>query len=60
MDRGAWQATGHRVAESEMTEHTHKCTATHHHYHCANAGDGSDLKAAGKMSEGQDEGRWSQ
>ena len=26
MDRGAWQATVSGVAESEMTEHTHKHT----------------------------------
>ena len=25
MDKGAWQATVREVAESDMTEHTHKC-----------------------------------
>ena len=29
-DGGAWQATVHWVAESDMTEHTH--THTHHHH----------------------------
>ena len=29
MDRGAWQATVHGVAKSDMTEHTCVCTHTH-------------------------------
>ena len=29
MDRGAWRATAYRVAESDMTEHTHTHTCTH-------------------------------
>ena len=31
MDRGAWQATVHAVAESDMTEHVHTNTQTHTH-----------------------------
>ena len=30
-DRGAWQATVHGAAESDMTEHTHTHTHTHTH-----------------------------
>jgi len=33
MDRGAWQATVFRVAESDMTEHTHTHTHAHTHTH---------------------------
>ena len=28
MDRGAWQATVHEIAESDTTEHKHVCTRT--------------------------------
>ena len=33
MDRGAWWATVHGVAELDMTEHTHSHTHTHTHTH---------------------------
>ena len=33
MDSGAWQATVHRVAESDMTEVTEYTTHTHTHTH---------------------------
>ena len=33
MDRGAWQATVHAVAESDMTEHVYTKTHTHTHTH---------------------------
>ena len=33
MDSGAWQATVHRVAESDMTEATEYTTHTHTHTH---------------------------
>ena len=29
MDRGAWQAIVHEIAESDITEHKHVCTQTH-------------------------------
>ena len=29
MDRGAWQTTAQRVAESDVTEHAHTHTHTH-------------------------------
>ena len=31
MDRGAWQAIVHEIAESDTTEHKHVCTHTHTH-----------------------------
>ena len=38
MDRGAWQATFHRVTKSQifseqLSMHTHTCTHTHAHTH---------------------------
>ena len=33
MDRGAWQATGHGVPESDKTEHAHTHRHTHTHTH---------------------------